>query len=411
MTGQLPWPDRYRSKGGGDVANSREQLETVAGQLWTVTRLVAASTLDIPNMEFKLAAGELLHGLVRGAARIERRSIELGGGGLTKRGQAQQARLAEALRTDPVPGRLTLIGRRWLPDVQSALMELHAECDPLLDAPSADAVLATHDQLARMLPWFAEASETVGGTAAPLESEGGGTIPVTRPQEGLVGPPARPQYGARDDRFSTFADTRDYRSSSAWPSSLSEYESTLIEMAWINRDELDAVETFALVLFDLVEVADLEVLEHLARLAWDESRHAAIGHEVLEAAGVPGFTLPSSLIGIELRGAMDGWDAWAQITLFGELSIIRPMRAIAAAAREVGDSEVAARFDFVCSDEKSHLAVSRRLLEAHHPGGDLEVIAEHVRELSGQILEEMGVMAQEHYAKLSKVELFRMFGE
>jgi hypothetical protein len=404
MPGDLPWPPRFRSSPGGNPAAARARLEDISRRLWSTVRLVSASTLDVPDMEFKLAAGELLHVLVSGAARVERRSEQLGRRVRPYRHHCLDHTVASALTLQPVPDRLAVLGHRWLPDLSVAVASALDASDPLLDAPSAAALRATGDELAHVLPWFGEAADSAGCDRQHADK-------LWDALADSVSRPTRPVNGARDDRFTTFSDTRDYRSAPGWNGTGSEYEDDLLELAWVNRDELDAVETFALTLFDLVDEADLEVLEHLARLAWDEARHSAIGHAVLAASGTDPFTLPSSTIGIRLRGAMSGWDAWAQITLYGELSIIRPMRELAAAARCVGDRPTAESFEFICSDEAMHLRESRVLLDRFHPAGGLEAVSDQVRRRAAELLDEQGVLPREHYLALTRQEIFRMIGE
>jgi hypothetical protein len=217
--------------------------------------------------------------------------------------------------------------------------------------------------------------------------------------------------GARDSRFRLFDHTRDYRRSADWVSSGSAFEDDLMELLRINRDEIDALETFALALFDLVEVAPIEVLSHLARLAWDEARHAAAGHALLAERGDDPYRYECSMIGIRVRGAMQGWDAWTQITVFGELGIIGPMRRLERRARELGDDRTAAAFGFICQDETLHLRDSRRLLALHHPAGDLDRAAEAARRQAGALLDEYGLLPEEQFQQLSPRQIFELLGE
>jgi hypothetical protein len=222
----------------------------------------------------------------------------------------------------------------------------------------------------------------------------------------------RPTSARRDERFTTFADTRDYRKGqpvAATPDA--EYAADLLEMVRINRDEIDAIETFCLVYFDLMPTCPLAMLHDLARTAWDECRHALLGHELLAHLGLDPFGQPCSMIGIAVRAALGGWDALAQISLFGELNIIGPMRSLAARARDRDDRVVANCFDFICADESLHLRRIRRWLRSDHPLGEIDAITRHTQEVAGRELERAGVIGEDYFVRLSGTEVFELLGE
>ena len=309
----------------------------------------------------------------------------------------------------PATDRVLAIHGYWLPRLHGEFERAATAADTLLDGPTVRTLRRAAAELSSMLAWSAEAV-VAAGSADQLELVTGQVRDA-----GLRAGPApalgRPRSAARDERYTTFDRTRDYRSAPDWRDADDEYTNTLVELLRVNRDEIDAIETFALALFDLVEELPVEALRHLARLAWDEARHAATGHTGLDELCADGFAPACSMIGINLRAAMNGYDAWAQITLFGELGIIGPMRALARSARERGDHRTQAMFDFVCADEVMHLRESRRWLDELHPAGGLEAAAETVRRLAARLLDEQGVLPTEHYLALSREEIFALVGE
>lgn len=407
----LPWPARYVTH---PVAAHQESIDRLAGLLadtWGTARVVCASLLDVPQMEFKLAGSQAVYELAELAAAIEQRLAELGVRRLSRLpGAGEAGRHARVLAGDPATLRVALIHEVLLQPLLLRLGSVREATDPVLDGPTHRLLGHGRCALTDACAWFADAAKAVrarlGGPAVDA---------AVQDAASLAGPPApvvsRPRAAARDARLSTFGETRDYRSAPDWRDMDSPYTDTLIELARVNRDEIDAIETFALALFDLLPDASLETLRHLARLTWDESRHAAAGHALLAEHGFNPYELSCSTIGIRLRAAMDGWDAWAQITLYGELGIIGPMRELANAAALRGDERTSAVFTFICADEVMHLRESRRLLDAEHPGGGLEKTAEAVRQRAAALMDEFGILPREKYLSLTPAEIFSLVGE
>jgi hypothetical protein len=391
---RLPWPSRFVTEPGAGPAASIASLQDLTSRAWALARLLAASVLDVPDFEFKLATGEALFTVVEVAASLEERLGELGGRPDRSLPAGLRSQLAAALGV-PVGNRPALITWRWCEPLVDSFTE--ARFDPLLDGPSERVRRRAVHDLRDAFDWYRSAY-----AVAPAD-------PPTDAQQDAE--PVRSRMGARDARFTQFEHTRDYRKSADWESSGDPYRDDLIELLRVNRDEIDALETFSLVLFDLVEPAPITVLRHLARLAWDEARHAAAGHAILTELGYDPYAYDCSMIGIRLRGAMPGWDAWTQITLYGELGIIGPMRALEREARRRGDDRTAEVFAFICRDETLHLKESRELLAAHHPAGDLVAAGAAARRLAGGILDDLGVLSAERYAELDERQIFELLGE
>ena len=391
----LPWPERFTTRPGASPSDSLRQLGELCRDVWAVVRLLCASTLDVPEFEFKLASGEALFALTEVAATLEERIEELGGKPDRSLSSAPARRLAAALAAPP-DERLPLLVRQWCEPLVAAFAD--AAFDPLLDGPSERVRRRGTADLRDAFAWFTTAC---GETQSGADTARYGDDTQLR----------RPTMGARDPRFRLFDHTRDYRKADDWEPSGSAYRDDLIELLRINRDEIDALETFALALFDLVPSAPLDVLRHLARLAWDEARHAASGHALLAEQGQDPYRFRCSMIGIKVRGAMPGWDAWTQITLFGELGIIGPMRNLVREARRQGDQRTANAFAFICRDETLHLKESRDLLDRHHPAGGLAAAGEAARKRAGKLLADFGVLSEEQYAALDERQIFALLGE
>jgi hypothetical protein len=404
-SGGLPWPDRFTTRPGASPSGSLRQLGELCRDVWAVVRLICASTLDVPEFEFKLASGEALFALTEVAATLEERIAELGGKPDRSLPPPLARRLAAALAA-PVGERLPVLVRQWCEPLVGAFAD--AAFDPLLDGPSERVRRRGAADLRDAFAWFTTACRQAPPGADPARSAADGGDEAEDVDDTRV---RRPTMGARDPRFRLFDHTRDYRKADDWEPSGSAYRDDLIELLRINRDEIDALETFALALFDLVPSGPLEVLRHLARLAWDEARHSASGHALLAEQGHDPYRFRCSMIGIKVRGAMPGWDAWTQITLFGELGIIGPMRSLVREAERQGDRRTADAFAFICRDETLHLKESRDLLDRHHPSGGLAAAGEAARKRAGQLLADFGVLSEEQYAALDERQIFALLGE
>jgi hypothetical protein len=406
----LPWPARYASRPGTAPRQSADRLAGLLADTWGTARVVCASLLDVPQMEFKLAGAELLYELAELAAAMEQRLAELGRRSPVRLpAAAQVGQAAGVLASDATALRVALIHEVLLLPLLARLGSAQEATDPLLDGPTCRLLRQGCRALTDSCAWFAAATQAVRAfLGSPAVDAAVGEARADRAPDQIV---SRPRAAARDARLRTFGNTRDYRGAPDWRDTGSSYSDTLIELARVNRDEIDAIETFALALFDLMPVASLETLRHLARLAWDESRHAATGHALLAERGFDPYELSCATIGIRLRAAMDGWDAWAQITLYGELAIIGPMRELAKAAALRGDERASAVFGFICADEVMHLRESRRLLDAGHPGGGLEEAAAAARRRAADLMDQFGIMPKEKYLSLSASEIFALVGE
>lgn len=215
----------------------------------------------------------------------------------------------------------------------------------------------------------------------------------------------------RDERFTTFHHTRDYRKADDFDSQMyTAYERECLEMIRVQRDEIDAIETFANVLYDLSDASfDLEM--DLARFIWDEARHAEIGHQSLTRLGFDPFEVPCGIIGIKVRSPLPPELAFAQINIFGELNIVGSMHRLSHWAYKKGDRDTGITFDFIHADELIHLQKGRVWLRKLHPTDQLSTIQEKARVAAIQRLLEEGVIGEDYAMNLTAKEIGKLIGE
>lgn len=222
----------------------------------------------------------------------------------------------------------------------------------------------------------------------------------------------RPVAYGRDARFKTFSHTRNYKELEALlPNESDEYLKELFCMICIQRDEIDAFETFADVLYDLGNQTPLELQFDLARFIWDEARHAEIGHKSLEKLGIDPFEVPCSTIGIKVRSSMPPAAAFAQISIFGELNIVTPIRCLSQKGFGCCDKSTGITFDYILADELLHLKKGRKWVQFLHGGKDMALIQEETRIAAAKRLVEEGVFNEEYAMNLTSKQISDILGE
>jgi len=188
------------------------------------------------------------------------------------------------------------------------------------------------------------------------------------------------------------------------------YEADRLELARTQRDEIDAIETFANVLYDL-EDAPFELAEQLARFIEDEARHVEAGHAMLASLGYDPFTLPCSIIGINVRAPMPPVLAFAQINIFGELNIVSRLNVLAQQAYARGDDVVGKAFDFIHADELTHVRRGRKILRELAPTESIAEVEEKARRLAAKRLAEEGVFDEDYALALNRRQIGELVGE
>jgi hypothetical protein len=218
----------------------------------------------------------------------------------------------------------------------------------------------------------------------------------------------------RDDRFSTFHHTRQYSDNTEGPDGeqLSDYFLKRLEVIRTQRDEMDAVETFANVLFDL-ERPPFELMMALARFIWDEARHSEMGQQTLQSLGYDPFAMPCGIVGINVRSSLPPLLAFAQINTFGELNQVGGLKQLSNAAFANNDMATGRSIDFVHADEMLHLREGRKWLRKLLEQSDtsLEEFEEEARLQAIQRLQELGVLNEDYGLDITARQLAEMLGE
>jgi hypothetical protein len=222
----------------------------------------------------------------------------------------------------------------------------------------------------------------------------------------------RSTYPMRDARFVTFDDTGDYNRNDGAPRfTPATYEAWRLAFLRTQRDEVDAIEAFGTLLWD-IRFTSFDAEYHLARITWDESRHTEIGHRALAAAGYNPWELPNRLAPSLCRGDIEPEYAMAQINLFGEVGIIKTIGGLIDRARERNDSLIAHIADFIRSDERTHVKKGQLILRGMTDMSmqDLEL---KTREMFTECLVGLGAIRAEGESLqvLSREEIERLVGE
>lgn len=407
---RLPMPIQGGVAQGLDTEETCAELAELASRCKEVLRAFCACILSVPQFEAKIAFGLHIQVLADLFAALQTRRFQL----------------ARAPATLPLwdDGRTATIMRRSAPveivsglyqdviaELAGRLEDLLRQSNALLDHPTRRMLTPFAVELAELRGWGEEAvAAYLAADPDPAAAQQLASW-LEELRQSKPGPaPCRPTAAVRDPAFDTFAHTRNYRSLSGVFSG-DPYADSRLELVWVNRDEQDAVETFAIVLHDLIDSAPLDVIHGLGRMCADEARHALIGHRMLEELGLRPQDFPVSTIGIDLRARLTGWEALAQISLFGELSIIGPMRHLAEQARERGDLATARSFEFICSDEVLHLRNALRWLKTMHPAQDISAVEAQTRRSAARLLAERGLVREAEYMELSKSDIFALLGE
>jgi hypothetical protein len=305
------------------------------------------------------------------------------------------------------------------------------DTDPVTDAPTIRAlkrILVDYDV---MLPWSDEAIAAYieGGIEASrlagwrwhlrrlLGSIGGvsgAETPNIEPADlrRATASFERVTYPARDSRFVTFDNTGDYDKADGSPRfEPNTYDFWRLVFLRTQRDEVDAIETFGTLLWD-IRFTEYDSEYHLARITWDETRHTEIGHRALTAAGYDPWELPNRLTPSICRGDIEPEYSLAQINLFGEVGIMKTIGGLIERARERDDSLVAHIADFIRSDERTHVKKGQVILRGMTDASmqDLEL---KTRELFTECLVGLGAVAAEgeNIPILTREEIERLVGE
>lgn len=319
--------------------DARPALRALAAKLGELLTDLAGVAVAAPLFEAKVAAGLSLEMACEAYTVLLRRLLEL------------RTRLPARPVADPI----VAMAQDWpaLPVLAGRASALCEECERLVasanaicDRPTilllAGEVLGALRTVERML------SDLVGF--------------------GLEGTDVLAGMAARDARYDTFNETRDYAARAAdyeLAGSSSPELDALVGQLRTQRDELDAVETFA----RLVAAVDLSPpdLRGVCRIVGDEARHTLMGEIGLKMCGLDPFKVPVGTIGAELRRTLDPWDGLAQICLIGESGNQQAIDDAARLAERLGYGLLARMLDTIYQDERFHIVFGIRLLAKRHP--------------------------------------------
>ncbi|HYM20315.1 MAG TPA: hypothetical protein VEW28_04845 [Candidatus Kapabacteria bacterium] len=214
----------------------------------------------------------------------------------------------------------------------------------------------------------------------------------------------------RDPRFTTFEHTYDYRKADEGKIEYdSEYEEAQLDLIRSQRDELDAIETFSNVLYEIRDVPfgfDYD----LARIIYDECRHTELGYKALIEKGFDPFDLANRLLGIKVRTKLPPEYSLAEINLFGEANIVQEVAKQSKAGYKKKDIS-GMLFDYVNADERTHIQKGTRWLTYLFKTDSITEIEQKTKEIAIERLLELGIIDHEVALTISHKELAKIIGE
>ncbi len=405
-------------RGSADVAAAAEQLKNLHDFHLELMRTLAGVLIGVEEFETKIELAHQLYLHAEIASHLKRRLWELrvkesAVGAVSDHPQ----RVCRELLHSQCTGEL-LVGYSVILDkLLHARDAYRQQADPVLDRPSIKLLNRFEPELITARKWLDKACASYAEVEAGSQQFGRHMAHLLEPD--FTGPWLQDQHPrfkrtvkcGRDPRFKTFHHSREYLKNDTLDESGSDpYERDRLELIRVQRDELDAIETFANVLFDL-EDAPFDTLLSLARFVEDEARHAEAGHIALLELGFDPFSIPCSIIGINVRAPMPPTLAFAQINIFGELNIVSRLRDLSRRAEARGDVRFARMFDFIHADELSHVRHGRKLLKSMAPDGDVDTLQEEARKLACRRLAEEGVVGEDYALSLERKQFFDIMGE
>jgi hypothetical protein len=333
-----------------------------------------------------------------------------------------------------------------LPHLRRAYAEHAAHTDQVADAPTIRIIRQILVDYDEMIAWGAAAMEayvkggyeesalhkwqyhiekllrSYGGVLGSQAGGARGPRPEQLRSEGKP-PFERSFIATRDPRFGTFEHTYEYQVADREAADAggddaahhakeyaSEFDMTRLNLVRSQRDEIDAIETFCTVLYEIRDVPfgfDYD----LARIIWDETRHTELGHKAMEALGYEPYDLLNRLLGVKVRTKMPALYALAEINLFGEANIVQECLRYSREAYEKGDDLTGRMFDYVNADERTHLAKGVHWLKHIFGTDSVQEIEQKTKKVAVDRLIELGIIDHEVALTISHKELARIIGE
>jgi hypothetical protein len=432
---QFPFrfPESPRRMGGTlSVEQATQRLKRIAAFHHMLMRTVAGWIIEIPEFEIKIELAHHVYMHAEACRSLRQRLIELRVplASTDDFKDDQVTLLQKEIEQSHSAPELIVATQKVTNQLLRAEVQLETDTDGLVDLPTIRVLRQIRPDLVEISAWgeaVVRAYVHGGWPEQPLVDWGKHIEAVLHYCGGVPGelqecetpqlrqnvePPFQRKIScARDERFTTFHHTRDYRHADHLNSKeAGEYERERLELIRVQRDEIDAIETFANVLYDLPSAPfDLQV--DLARFIWDEARHAEMGQQSLARLGFDPFGVPCGIIGINVRAPLAPELALAQISIFGELNMVGRLRRLSQWAYQSHDRPTGIGFDFIHADELIHLRRGRAWLKTLSTTDDLTTLQKETRAVAIKRLIEEGVIGEDYAMNLTANEIGELIGE
>ncbi|CAH0305660.1 hypothetical protein [Pseudomonas brassicacearum] len=411
------------------VAQAAEKLIDILKLLRRASHIIAGSLVAIRSYELEIEAAHHLYGCSLAVDKIRTRLGEL---------RVDETRIDDwqdisgfasctaVLNADSDLVFVSAVYLGYFQFIQDKISEYLTFSDPVLDMPSRCLLAETQRFLEEAGVWFQGSCRYAENVASFTWSKEFSAqirsliIVELRDGASVVGGPAaitstlRQCKAQRDPRLKVFAHSRNYSTDDlpGLASGDSQGIMKFMDTFRTQRDELDAIETFANVLFDL-QGNNFEFELFLARLVSDEARHSEMGQQWLSRAGYDPFDVPCSTIGIDVRTTMQPYTAFAQINIFGELQQVASLRRFSLEAKLSGDEISANALDFTNADELMHVKVGREWVKsiARWQCTSFDTVQEEARVEAINRLHELGIINEDYKSTITIKEMAAIIGE
>ncbi len=428
------FPRDTRALGGGyDVAENGRRLLRFFYFERRLMQALGAWTLTIPEFEVKLETGRHIFYHADAARLLRERLTE----------QEMRAKDVDGYRDADIDRVIEeVLSARSAPELLVGVHEVLGRAlevayrhhidrtDPVTDVPTIRCLKRILTDYEPMLRWveLAIGAYVDGGVEEAglavwrwhlqrlLGSIGGVTgadpkTPAPSPLRSEVTPFERGPVPLRDARFDTFKNTGDYDLADGkdrFPKD--SYESLRFRFIRTQRDEVDAIEAFGTFIWD-IRFRDFQSEYDLARITWDEARHAEIGHRALQACGYDPFELRNRLTGSTCRGPMEPAFAMAEINLFGEVGVLKTIGGLIDTAEARHDALLYHIADYIRADERTHVRKGQGILRVM-TDLDAKALELRTRELFTECLVSLGVVKKDmDVFTVSREDIEHLVGE
>ncbi|MBA3708972.1 MAG: hypothetical protein H0W83_09165 [Planctomycetes bacterium] len=425
--------DSRRLGGAYTVADSVARLTRFFYLERRLAQAIGAWALAIPDFEVKVESGRHLYWHADAARRLRERlhEQEKRVGAIDAFRDADIDRLIDEVLSAADAPELLVGVHQVLGRALETAYHHHAErtCQ-IADAPTVRVLAQILVDYQPMLAWAdqAIAAYVAGGIdQARLErwrwhcdrllaSIGGVTGadrlgPAPTGLRSVAKPFVRDTAPRRDARFETFDRTGDYDTADGGARLAPGYEKERLGFIRAQRDEIDAIEAFGTVLWD-IRFSDFDSEYRLARMVWDEARHTEIGNRSMMALGFDPFELPNRLTPSTCRGPMEPTLALAEINMVGEVGVLKMINGIIDEATSRGDALMMHIADHIRADERTHVRSGQVVMKNIC---DLEVqeLDQRMRAAFTRCLYEIGAITkgEADVGSLSRESLEHLIGE